>query len=207
MKKLKPEEIETESFRIIKEELGEHSFNDIELPVVLRIIHTSADFEFAKLIRFNKTFFEAVHNSFKQKRDIVTDTNMILSGISKPLLDKIGIKATCYIKDEEIIKLSKETGRTRASLSMEKASSDKNVGGLIIGNAPTALREALRIIEEKKWAPDYIIGVPVGFVDAAESKDALMETNIPYFSIKGRKGGSTIAVSIVNALMRLYTSK
>jgi len=204
MKKLKPHEIEIESFRMITEELGEHSFSEQEFPVVQRVIHTSADFEFAELLRFHPDFFTSVKKAFAAKKDIVTDTNMILSGISKPLMDTIGIKGSCYIKDEDIIEESKKTGRTRASLSMRKASGSDNVGGIIIGNAPTALREVLAVAKEGLGKPDFIIGVPVGFVDAAESKDALMEqSDIPYISIQGRKGGSTIAVAIFNALMRL----
>ncbi len=205
VKRLRPEEIEQESFRIIEEEMGEHTLSHQEFRIVQRVIHTSADFEFAELLHFSDGFFEAVKKSFDAKHSLVTDTNMILSGISKPSLKKVGLEARCYIADADIAEAAKKSGDTRARLSMQKAA-EEGAGGIVIGNAPTALRSVIELSETTGWRPDFVIGIPVGFVDAAESKDALMGTDIPHISIKGRKGGSTISVAIVNALLKLYIS-
>ncbi len=191
VKKLKPEEIEAESFRIIEEEMGEHSLSPAEFKVVQRVIHTSADFDLKELLHFSDGFFEAVRKSFDAKHPLVSDTNMILSGISKPGLKAVGIEACCYIADADIAEAAKKSGDTRARLSMQKAAK-KRAGGIVIGNAPTALRSVIQLADNEEWMPDFVIGVPVGFVDAAESKDALMETSIPHLSIKGRKGESLL---------------
>lgn len=195
-----PMEIENASMRIIKSEIGEHSFSKEELLIVKRIIHTTADFEYKNLVEISKDAIEASKKVFKKSFTIYTDTNMALSGINKIALSKLNGKAICYVNLDEVHKVAKEKGITRSMAALEKACED-NVDIFVFGNAPTALFKLKELIKSGKANPSLIIAVPVGFVGAAESKENLDELNVPYIRVKGRKGGSTVAAAIVNALM------
>lgn len=195
-----PMEIENASMRIIESEIGEHSFSKEELLIVKRIIHTTADFEYKNLVEISKDAIEASKKVFKKSFTIYTDTNMALSGINKIALSKLNGKAICYVNLDEVHKVAKEKGITRSMAALEKACED-NVDIFVFGNAPTALFKLKELIKSGKANPSLIIAVPVGFVGAAESKENLDELNVPYIRVKGRKGGSTVASAIVNALM------
>ena len=195
-----PMEIENASMRIIESEIGEHSFSKEELLIVKRIIHTTADFEYKNLVEISKDAIEASKKVFKKSFTIYTDTNMALSGINKIALSKLNGKAICYVNLDEVHKVAKEKGITRSMAALEKACED-NVDIFVFGNAPTALFKLKELIKSGKANPSLIIAVPVGFVGAAESKENLDELNVQYIRVKGRKGGSTVAAAIVNALM------
>lgn len=195
-----PMEIENASMRIIESEIGEHSFSKEKLLIVKRIIHTTADFEYKNLVEISKDAIEASKKVFKKSFTIYTDTNMALSGINKIALSKLNGKAICYVNLDEVHKVAKEKGITRSMAALEKACED-NVDIFVFGNAPTALFKLKELIKSGKANPSLIIAVPVGFVGAAESKENLDELNVPYIRVKGRKGGSTVAAAIVNALM------
>lgn len=202
---LRPEEIEAESFRIIEEEMGPHPWSPAEWPVVRRVIHTSADFEFAKTLFFSPDAVARGVAALRAGRGIVTDTTMALSGIAKPRLNRFGITASCFVADPDVASLAQEEGITRSVAAMRKAFADSGAGIFVIGNAPTALFELLRLAQKEGVRPDLVIGLPVGFVGAAESKEQLLTVApglaIPFITNRGRKGGSTIAASVVNALL------
>lgn len=201
-----PMGIEERSFEIIGEEMGTHSFNDEELMIVKRTIHTTADFEYKELVDISKDAIETAKELFKKGATIYTDTNMALNGINKMALAKTNSKVICYVNEEVVHKEAKEKGITRSMAAVEKACSD-NVDIFVFGNAPTALFRLKELIKEGKASPKLIIAVPVGFVGAAESKENMDELKIPYIRIKGRKGGSTVAASIVNALMYMVVER
>jgi len=201
--------IEAESFRIIGEQFDGSRFSSLELPIVKRIIHTTADFEYADLVRFGNNAIEAGMDAISKGADIITDVKMVDVGISKERLDKFGGKVRCFVADEDVVCQAKMNNATRTAMGIRKALSPTfhiphpTSKIAVIGNAPTALMELTRMIKEGKVRPALVIGVPVGFVDAEESKEELMKLDIPYISIKGRKGGSTVAVAIVNALLMM----
>ncbi len=201
---LKPGEIAPESFRIILEEMGENHFNPYELSIVQRVIHSSGDFEFGKKIHFHPRFFEAVKETLSASKAILADVSMVLAGANQKLLKKFGMDIHCFISDEEIMEKSRQNGQTRASLGIQKGTSIPNLGGIIVGNAPTALREVIRLHTEGIFKSGFVVAVPVGFVDAEESKDAFIRHDIPGVTIRGRKGGSPTAAAILNAVLMLY---
>ena len=201
-----PMGIEERSFEIIGEEMGTHSFNDDELMIVKRTIHTTADFEYKELVDISKDAIETAKELFKKGATIYTDTNMALNGINKMALSKTNSKVICYVNEEVVHKEAKEKGITRSMAAVEKACSD-NVDIFVFGNAPTALFRLKELIKEGKANPKLIIAVPVGFVGAAESKENMDELSIPYIRVKGRKGGSTVAAAIVNALMYMVVER
>jgi precorrin-8X/cobalt-precorrin-8 methylmutase len=198
---LNPEAIEAESFRIIADELGEHSFSPDEFAVVQRAIHSTADFDFARTLRFAPGAIRSGIEAIRGGRSIVADVQMIQAGINKPGLKKFGGEVHCFISDDDVVAAAKEAGLTRAIMSMRKAA--KQLPGAIysIGNAPTALLELVKLADTAR--PALVVGVPVGFVSAAESKEELSRTQLPFITALGRKGGTPVAVSIVNALIRL----
>ena len=200
-----PEKIEEESFRIIEAELGQHSFSEREFQVVRRVIHASADFEFAKNIRFHPEAISSGVAALQRGGPVVADVEMIQAGISKSGLKRFGGEVNCYISDEDVMDEAKRLGITRAICSMRKA---VKTGAEIytIGNAPTALFELIRLVQEGASRPALIVGVPVGFVSAVESKEALLELQTPFITTLGRKGGTPVAVAIMNALIRLASS-
>lgn len=201
-----PVGIEERSFEIIGEEMGPHSFTEEELMIVKRTIHTTADFEYKELVEISKEAIETAKNIFKNGAKIYTDTNMALNGINKMALSKTNSKVICYVNEPEVHKEAKEKGITRSMAAVERACND-NVDIFVFGNAPTALFRLKELIKEGKANPKLIIAVPVGFVGAAESKENMEELNIAYIRVKGRKGGSTVAASIVNALMYMVVER
>lgn len=198
-----PEEIERRSFEIISEELSQRR---IELPneeelIVKRVIHTSADFDYAKTLCFSKGAVEILQNLIKEGADIVTDTNMALAGINKKALAEFGGQARCFMADEEVSFLAKDRRMTRAAVSMEKAAEIEKPVIFAIGNAPTALIRLYEMSRERDWQPAFVIGVPVGFVNVEAAKELILDTQIPYIINRGRKGGSGIAAAICNAVL------
>ncbi|HBJ2621447.1 precorrin-8X methylmutase [Clostridium botulinum] len=201
-----PMGIEEKSFEIIGEELGAHSFSDEELLIVKRVIHTTADFEYKDLVKISKDAINAGKEVLSKGATIYTDTNMALNGINKMALAKTNSKVICYVNEPDVHIEAKEKGITRSMAAVEKACSD-NVDIFVFGNAPTALFKLKELIKEKKANPKLLIAVPVGFVGAAESKENLDELGIPYIRVKGRKGGSTVAAAIVNALLYMIVKR
>ncbi len=197
---LKPEAIEAESFRIIDSEIGPHQFDEQQWPIVRRVIHTTADFELAEQMRFSwDAVFRAI-TALRGGAQILCDTNMVLAGVNKARLAKLGGSAVCHVADPQVASEAKDAGLTRSTLALRKGVAE-GCSIFLIGNAPTALFELLRLVEEGEVRPDLVVGVPVGFVGAAESKDALIASDLPYIAIEGRKGGSAIAAAILNALL------
>lgn len=192
--------IEAESFRILTEELGESPFSALELPLVKRIIHSTADFEFKGLVRFSPGAMEAGIRAIRDGRAIITDVKMIEAGITRARLEGFGSKVSCFSADRDVDALAAREGITKTAASMRKASAHWAGGIVAIGNAPTALNELVRLVASGAAAPALVIGVPVGFVGAAESKEALRASGMEYILTEGRKGGSTVAVAAVNAL-------
>jgi precorrin-8X/cobalt-precorrin-8 methylmutase len=198
---MKPEEIEALSFKIIDEEAGPHDFSDDRWQIVRRMIHTSADFEYMQTIRFHPEAVAAGIQAIKSGRAVVTDTHMALAGIRKNDLSRLGGSACCLINDPEVVTAARQAGTTRAKAAAQAAAAVMTAGIYVVGNAPTALLEVIRLISTGQAAPALVVGLPVGFVNAAESKQALMALDTPYITNSGRKGGSNIAASVVNALI------
>lgn len=198
-----PQDIEARSFEIIGEELKERGIvlpKDQEL-VTKRVIHTSADFEYAETMAYSENAVEIAKDLLRGGADIVTDTNMALAGVNKKTLAKFGGEAHCYMADEEVARIAKERQVTRATVSMEKAAKLAKPTIVAVGNAPTALLSLYELMKQGNWKPDFIIGVPVGFVNVVAAKELIMETDVPYIVNRGRKGGSNIAAAICNALL------
>ena len=198
-----PGEIEKRSFEIIGEELLSRG---IILPketefVTKRVIHASADFEYADTLMFSEHAIETAQRLLLNGADIVTDTNMALSGVHKKTLEKLGGQVHCFMAEGEIARIAKESGETRAYVSMRKASEMKKDVIFAIGNAPTALISLYEMIQSGEYKPAFVIGVPVGFVNVEASKEMIMDAGVEYIVNRGRKGGSTIAAAICNALL------
>ncbi len=196
---MKPGEIETLSFKIIEKEAGRHTFTDKQWKIVRRMIHTTADFEYMENVRFHPEAVEKGIMAVKNGKTIITDTNMALSGIRKN--DLSGGNAKCLINDPEVIRISKEKGITRARAAVDQTAKIIDEAIYVIGNAPTALLRLVELVKQNSVKPLLIIGLPVGFVNAAESKQALMKLDIPYITNIGRKGGSNVAASVINAII------
>ena len=197
---MKPHEIERSSFQIIDQEAGIHHFTAQQWSIVRRIIHTTADFEFKEMVRFHPDAVSAGIEAIRNGKMIITDTNMARVGIRKKEVETYGGQVKCYINDPLIHEKAAVTGGTRAKAAVDMAISEMKDGIYVVGNAPTALLRLIELIGEKKAQPALVIGLPVGFVNAAESKAALVEMDTPYISNVGRKGGSNVAASVVNAL-------
>lgn len=199
-----PEAIEAESFRIIEDEMGTHTFSPGEFNIVRRVIHATADFEFAKNLVFHPDAIRRAVEAIRQGCDIVVDVAMIQAGVSKPALASFGKgRVLSFITDTDVIEEAKREGITRAISSMRKAARVAPAAVYAIGNAPTALFEAVNLIEAKQMSPAVVIGVPVGFVSAVESKEALIDSGYPHIAARGRKGGTPVAVAALNALLNL----
>lgn len=197
---MKPQEIETLSFKIIETEAGEHGFDADLWPIVRRVIHTSADFEYIDTIRFNKDAVQAGIKAIQAGKPIFTDTNMARVGIRKKEISHFKGSVSCLIADEAVAEQARADGTTRALAAVDVAAGFMEGGIYVVGNAPTALLRLIELIHEGRANPALVVGFPVGFVNAAESKDELMTLDIPYITNKGRKGGSNVAAAIVNAL-------
>ncbi|MFT9850260.1 precorrin-8X methylmutase [Aneurinibacillus sp. REN35] len=197
---VQPQEIEGKSFEMITEELGEHPFTEAQYPVVQRVIHASADFELGRSMVFHPDAIEAGIRAIREGQKLVADVQMVQVGISKPRLEKFGGSVHVYISDPDVIEEAKRLNTTRAIISIRKAIQEADGGIFAIGNAPTALLELIRLVKEGIARPGLVIGMPVGFVSAAESKEELAKLDIPFITNIGRKGGSTVVVAAVNAL-------
>lgn len=197
----KPMDIEKRSFEIITEEIGEVRLNPLEEPIIKRVIHTTADFDYLQNLYFSPGAVELALKTMKEGCVIVTDTQMARSGINKATLQKSGSEAVCFMSDENVAAEAQKRGITRAAVSMERAAALQKPLIFAVGNAPTALLTLCRLLEEGKAAPKLIIGVPVGFVNVVESKEAVMKSGASCIVARGRKGGSNVAAAIVNALL------
>jgi precorrin-8X/cobalt-precorrin-8 methylmutase len=202
--------IEENSMKIIELEIGSHGYSELQWNVVRRVIHATADFDFAKPdkngIIFSTKSIENAFEAFKKKRHIVVDVDMVQSGINKKSVAKIGTNLICNISNKDVIDISKKENKTRSTMAMRHSSKEIDGGIVVVGNAPTALYEVIKMINENIVKPLLVIGLPVGFVSAAESKYELSRTNVAFITNTGRKGGSSAASSIINALMLLYIS-
>ena len=203
---MKPGEIEALSFKIIDREAGAHGFSSVQWGVVRRMIHTSADFEYKESVRIHPDAVTAGMTAIRNGKSIITDTNMARVGIRQRDLNPFGATVKCYMNDSAVAENAKTAGTTRAHAAVDAAVSDMAGGIYVIGNAPTALLHLIERVEEKKAQPALIIGLPVGFVNAAESKAELLKLDHPpYITNVGRKGGSNVAAAVVNALVILAT--
>lgn len=202
-----PQEIEKRSMEIITAELGEVKLDEEESSIIKRVIHTSADFDYARNLRFSKDVIAKTLEVLKAGATIVTDTKMAFAGINKAGLHKLNGEAFCFMDDPEVAARAKEEGFTRSAACMEKACSIKGHLILAIGNAPTALVKIDELVRAGKMKPDLVIGVPVGFVNVVEAKELIMTTGVPYIVAVGRKGGSNVAAAICNALIYKLTRK
>lgn len=200
---LRPEEIEKKSFEIIGAELDRMGIipEEEKAPVIMRAIHTTADFDYAHILTFSDGAVGAFREAIRNGISIVTDTQMTRAGINRSRLAGYGGEVMCFMSDEDIAAKSHETGRTRASLSMDKAAGLNRDVIFAIGNAPTALIRLYELINEGAITPAGIIAVPVGFVNVVEAKELILELPCPYIVARGRKGGSSVAAAIVNALL------
>lgn len=197
-----PAAIEAESFRLIEAEAGAHGFDARQWPVVRRVIHTSADFEFLRTTCFSAGALDTALAALRRGARVCCDTNMVRAGVSKERLARLGGTIACHVADADVAATARAKGVTRSIVATRKgvvAGSDI----WLIGNAPTALFELLRLVREGAPRPALVVGVPVGFVGAAESKEALFASDLPFIVCRGRKGGSTIAAAIFNALLIL----
>lgn len=196
-----PREIEERSFEIITEELGDKVFPEAIAPMVKRIIHTTADFEYADLLEILNNGYESGMEALKQGKKIYADTRMIQVAVNKKALADHGIEIVNFVHDADVAAEAKERGVTRSTVSMEKALKDDSVGIFAIGNAPTALYTLIEQVKLGNAKPALIIGAPIGFVGAAESKEALDQIDSPIIRINGRKGGSPVVAAILNAML------
>ncbi|MDD2972172.1 MAG: precorrin-8X methylmutase [Lachnospiraceae bacterium] len=201
LEQVRPAEIEKRSFEIITEELQGRTFPQEQESIIKRVIHTSADFEYADTLYFSEGAVAYALDALRRGACIVSDTTMVQSGIHKKTLHRLGGEAICYIGDEGVAALAKEKGVTRSAVSMEMAAKLDRPLIFAIGNAPTALVQLYEMIQNGKLKPELIIGVPVGFVNVVQSKELIMQTDVPVIVARGRKGGSNIAAAICNALL------
>ena len=201
LQRVAPAEIEQRSMEIIASEMGTTSFTQEQLPIVKRCIHTSADFDYVKNLRFTAGAVEAGLAAIRAGCTIVTDTQMARSGINKKVLGKFGGQAVCFMSDEVVAAEAKARGETRATASMERAAALMGPVILAVGNAPTALVRACELMEAGTFSPALVIGVPVGFVNVVESKELLASMPGEHIIAMGRKGGSNIAATICNAML------
>ena len=205
MQTRKGQSIEDESMQIIEDEIGSHPYNEQEWPIVRRIIHSTADFDFARdnKIIFHKNSVQSGLDALKDGCSIVVDVNGIIGLMNKQNPKDFGNNVICNISEPSLIEVAKKENKTRAQMSMRVAKEDMNGGIVVIGNAPTALLEVMEMIREGITKPALVIGIPVGFVSAVESKEELAKMDIPFITNQGRKGGSPCASAIVNALYKL----
>jgi len=201
----KGQSIEDKSMEIIEHEVGSHPYNDMEWPMVRRVIHATADFDFAgkNKIIFHKDAITSGISALKNNCNIIVDVNGVIGGLNKQNPKDFGNNIICNISDSGLAERAKQENKTRAQMSMRVAAFEMDGGIVVIGNAPTALLEVIKMIQEKVTKPALIIGIPVGFVSAVESKEELQKIDAPFITNIGRKGGSSCAASIVNALFKL----
>lgn len=201
-----PSGIEKKSFEIIGNEMGEHNFTDRELSIVKRVIHTTADFEYKKLLHISQGAIDEALGLLKEGIIIYTDTNMAMAGINKAALKALNCKVECFVSREDVAKAAKVKGITRSMAAVEKAAKE-GIKFFVFGNAPTALYKLKELIIENKADVKFIIATPIGFVGAADSKIEIEKLDVPLITVRGRKGGSSVAASIVNALMYMLVER
>jgi precorrin-8X/cobalt-precorrin-8 methylmutase len=201
----KGQSIEDQSMEIIEKEIGSHQYDELEWPIVRRVIHATADFDFAKdnKIIFHKDAIKSGINALRNGCNLIVDVNGVIGGLNKQNLNEFGNNTICNISNPIIVEEAKKYNKTRAQTSMRMAASEMNGGIVVIGNAPTALLEVIQMIQEGVTTPALIVGIPVGFVSSPESKESLQALDVPFITNKGRKGGSPCASAIVNALFKL----
>lgn len=197
-----PQAIETESFAIIDSEARDHTFDANEWSVVRRVVHTTADFDFLDTMHFSPQAVEVGMAAVRSGLPVYCDTNMVRAGVNKNRLEAFGADVHCHVADDDVAEQAKSEGVTRSIVALRKGVA-AGCRIFLIGNAPTALYELLRLTREGAVAPELIVGAPVGFVGAAESKQALIDTALPQITCSGRKGGSAIAAAIFNAIVLL----
>ena len=206
----KGQSIEDASMQKIEDEIGTHQYNEKQWPVVRRVIHSTADFDFAgeNKIIFHKDAIESSMNALRNGCSIVVDVNGVIGGLNKQNPKDFGNNIVCNISNPEIMELAKKEGKTRSQVSMRVAISDIDGGVVAIGNAPTALMEVIQMVKEGIVKPALIIGIPVGFICAAESKEELSKLEkVPFITNLGRKGGSSSASAIINAIFKLIRAE
>ncbi len=201
MEHVLPQDIERRSMEIIAQELGDRRLDDANADVIKRVIHTTADFDYADTLCFSPSAVEKARAALQRGADIVTDTQMAKAGINKQRLGNLGGQVHCFMSDEDVANAAKEQGTTRAVASMDKALSLQKPLIFAIGNAPTALIRLYEHIQEGRIRPELVIGVPVGFVNVVYAKELIMQADVPFIVARGRKGGSNVAAAIVNALL------
>ncbi len=201
IEQIKPMDIETRSFAIITELLGDRKLDPENEPVIKRVIHTSADFDYADNLVFSPHAVQKGIEALRGGCDIVTDTQMAKAGINKTILGKLGGQVHCFMSDPDVAAEAKERGVTRAIVSMERAAKLERPCIFAIGNAPTALVSLHGQMQKGLVHPALVIGVPVGFVNVVESKELIIESDVPHIVARGRKGGSNVAAAICNALL------
>ena len=199
-------DIENKSFEIIDSEIGSHNYNELQWTIVRRVIHATADFDFAGKgkILFHEKAIESAFEAIRSRCTIVADVDMVLAALNKKVLAELGLPTACYISDSKVAEEARNSMRTRSETAMRHAATDMNRGIVVIGNAPTALYEVISMIREGVTKPALVVGIPVGFVSAPESKEELAKIDVPFITNIGRKGGSPAASSIINAILLLY---
>lgn len=196
-----PRAIETKSFEIITEELGHLSLPESSQAIVKRVVHTTADFEYARIVHLTANAVKQAKAAIRSGCRIYADTQMIIAGVNKRLLAKYNCSVFSYIAAPDVAEEAKKRGVTRSIVGIEKAASEPDVKLFVIGNAPTALFRIGELVSQKQTNPAMVIGVPVGFVGAAESKEYILQCPVESVVTKGRKGGSPVAVAILNAIL------
>lgn len=198
---LRPEEIMTESFRMIEAEVGPHPFTPVQWPVVRRIIHASGDLALAHLVAFHRDAAQAGVEALRAGVPIVTDVRMVATGIQRPTMQALGVNLHCFIDAPDVADLAKQQGTTRSACAMHKAIAEVGPAVYVIGNAPTALLALCEAVQAGQVQPHLIVAMPVGFVAVVESKEQALTLETPVITIPGRKGGSAVASATVNALL------
>ena len=202
-----PNEIEKRSFEIIEGELP-HPLPEREKPIIMRVIHTTADFDYCDNLKFSENALDSALDAIRRGAVFVTDTNMALAGINKPTLEKLGCSVKCFMSDPDIAEAAKDRGTTRALAPVDKAAEIENSPVIYaVGNAPTALMRICELHKAGKFSPSLVIGAPVGFVNVVHSKELLLSGDIPYIAAVGRKGGSNVAAAICNALLYIAAGR
>lgn len=204
LEQIQPADIEARSFEIITQELGDRVLDPMQAPIIKRCIHTTADFSYADNLCFSRDVVSIAREALQNGCTIVTDTNMAYAGINKRKLAEYGCEIHCYMADEDVAREAKERKVTRAIVSMERAAKLPGKVAFVIGNAPTALIHLYEMIGNGQLSPAFIVGAPVGFVNVVQSKELIMQTDIPYIVARGRKGGSNVAAAIINALLYMH---
>jgi len=200
LEQVEPADIEKRSFEIIESELP-HEIDPKLAPIIKRAVHTAADFDYVDNLCFSEDVVDKALEAIRNGASIVTDTQMAKSGINKAELKKHGGEVYCFMSDDDVREMAKKNHSTRARASMDKAAQLDKPLIFAIGNAPTALIRLYELIQEEKIKPELVIGVPVGFVNVVQSKELIMECDVPYIVARGRKGGSNVAAAISNALI------